>query len=194
MFENLPTQKFQVVVADLPWSYYGQQDKWGAAAKFYNTMSDEQLAQFPMRQLLEDKSVLFLWATSPRLDFCVDLIRKWGLTYRGVSFVWVKTNKAGAPMGARGVRPSIVKPTCEYVLAASPVAKGRPLKLHDESVVNTVLAPVGEHSAKPEEVQNRIDLMYPDATKLELFGRRQRAGWLVWGDQTEKFSPKSLDS
>lgn len=188
MFENLPTQKFQVVAADLPWSYYGQQDKWGAAAKFYNTMSDEELAQFPMRQLLEDQSVLFLWATSPRLDLCIDLIRKWGLTYRGVAFVWVKTNKEGSPMGARGVRPSIVKPTCEYVLAASPVAKGRPLKLLDESIVNTVLAPVGEHSVKPEAVQDRIDRMYPYASKLELFGRRQRPGWVVWGNESDKFS------
>ena len=188
MFENLPTQKFQVVVADLPWSYYGQQDKWGAVAKFYNTMSDEELAQFPMNQLLEDQSVLFLWATSPRLDLCIDLIRKWGLTYRGVAFVWVKTNKEGNPMGARGVRPSIVKPTCEYVLAASPVAKGRPLKLLDESIVNTVLAPVGEHSVKPEAVQDRIDRMYPYASKLELFGRRQRPGWVVWGNESDKFS------
>jgi N6-adenosine-specific RNA methylase IME4 len=156
-------------------------------------MSDQEILEFPMMDLLDKRSILFMWATSPRLDFCIRAIENWKLHYRGVSFVWVKTNKAGQPMGARGVRPSIVKPTCEFVLAASPVATGRPLKLHDESIVNTVLSPVGEHSAKPEAVQDRIESMYPNSSKLELFGRRQRPGWLVWGNETEKFSP-ALDS
>lgn len=183
MFENLPSKKYDVILADPPWSYYGQQDKWGAAQKFYNTVGDEDLLKFPIQNLLKERAIVFIWATSPRLDFAINMINQWGLYYRGVSFVWVKTSKEGKPLGARGVRPSIVKPTCEFVLAASNVKTGRPLKLMDESIVNTIFEPTREHSQKPESAQDRIDLMYPHASKIELFSRRVRQGWDCWGNE-----------
>lgn len=179
----LPDGRYDVVLLDPPWSYYGQQDKWGAAAKFYPTMTDDELLEFPVRDLLFGHSVVFMWATSPRLDFAVECLRSWGLHYRGVAFVWVKTTKAGAPLKAQGVRPSIVKPTCEFVLAASLTSKGRPMRLGSESVVNTVLAPVAEHSRKPDAVHERIEALYPEASRLELFARRERAGWDCWGNE-----------
>jgi N6-adenosine-specific RNA methylase IME4 len=181
---DLPDEKFDVVLLDPPWSYYGQQDKWGAAAKFYSTMADEELLEFPMADLLNSKAVVFMWVTAPRLDFGIDLLRAWGLHYRGVAFTWVKTKKDGlTPIGAQGVRPSVVKPTAEFVLVASTVAKGRPLPLADESVGHVVLAPRTEHSRKPDEVHRRIERLYPDASKLELFARREMPGWKVWGNE-----------
>lgn len=44
-----------------------------------------------------------------------------------------------------------------------------------------------EHSRKPEYVQDMIDLMYPETKKIELFARRSRSGWGVWGNETTKF-------
>lgn len=184
-WRDLPDQAFDVVLADPPWGYYGAQDKWGAAAKFYETSPDEALLAFPMKRLMARRSVLFLWATSPRLDLAVRCIEAWGLHYRGVAFVWVKTRKDGQPIGAQGVRPSIVKPTVEYVLAASPQKTGRPLLLADESVPNVVMAPRGLHSEKPAEIADRIERLYPDAARLELFCRSPRPGWSAWGDQVE---------
>lgn len=185
LWPDFPTSQHDVVLADPPWGYYGQQDKWGAAAKFYETSPDDALRALPVRHLMKHKSVLFLWATSPRLDFAIDCIRAWGLHYRGVSFVWVKTRKDGQPIGAQGVRPSIVKPTVEYVLAASPVEKGRPLPLADEGVPNVVLAPRGAHSEKPSEIPERIERLYPELSKIELFARHRRPGWTSWGDQVD---------
>lgn len=181
-----PKTKYDVILADPPWSYTGQQDKWGAAAKFYPTMSNQDLMNFTLvTDLLADNGVLFMWATSPRLDFAIRLIEHWGLTFRGVAFVWVKTKKDGTPIGAQGVRPSIVKPTTEYVLAASRVKAGRPMKLDDESVCQTVFAPKQEHSRKPDEVMDRIERLYPNATRLEMFARRHRPGWDAWGNEIE---------
>ncbi len=180
---NLPAGPFDVLLLDPPWSHYGQQNKWGAAAKFYATMTDDELRAMPIRDLTTQASVVFCWATCPRLDFAIDLLRHWGFAYRGVAFTWVKTTKAGRPIGARGVRPSIVKPTVELVLAASRTAKGRPMPVADESVAQVVLAPVGQHSAKPVEVYNRIERVYPKASRLELFARQRREGWESWGDE-----------
>lgn len=177
----LPKGQWDVIVADPPWMYYGQQDKWGAAAKFYETLSDDKILKFPMYRLMTAKSVLFLWTTSARIDFSIYCISRWGLYFRGIAFVWIKTKADGEPIGAQGVRPSITKPLCEFVLAASTVATGRPLPLSDESVTQTVFAPKREHSRKPDQVQDQIDRMYPDASKIELFARYRRNGWDSWG-------------
>lgn len=175
---------YDIVLADPPWGYYGQQDKMGAAAKFYPTMTDEELLDFDMKRWMTTNSILFMWATAPRIDFAIDCIRAWGLHYRGMAFVWVKTKKDGiTPVGAQGVRPSLVKPTVEYVMAASTIKNGRPLKLSDETIRNTILAPKTEHSRKPDDVHDRIDRMYPAATKIELFARRSREGWDHWGNE-----------
>jgi N6-adenosine-specific RNA methylase IME4 len=98
--------------------------------------------------------------------------------------VWVKTRLDGTPIGAQGVRPSTVKPLTEFVLVGSTERLGRPLPLADESIRQTVFAPRGEHSRKPLEVQERIELMYPNATKLEMFSRPPlREGWDHWGNE-----------
>lgn len=191
-YSELPSTRFDVALIDPPWSYFGDQSKDGAAAKFYNTLTDEEIRMLPVRDLLNDKGVAFVWATSPRLDAALDAIKSWGLHYRGVAFVWVKTTRQGIPIGARGVRPSIVKPTCEFVLSCSTVRKGRPLPLADESIANTVLAPTREHSVKPDAVHERIEAMYPTATKVELFARRPRQGWQVWGDQINQTATTEL--
>jgi hypothetical protein len=39
---TLPDQQYDVLLLDPPWSYHGQQDKWGAAAKFYDLMTDDE--------------------------------------------------------------------------------------------------------------------------------------------------------
>jgi len=184
----LPDGKWDVIVADPPWSYTGAQDKWGAAAKFYDTLTDDELRNLPVKDMMHKQSVLFMWATSPRMDAAIDLMRHWGLTYRGVSFVWVKTRQDGVtPIGAQGVRPTIVKPTVEFVLAGTVCKTGRPLKLADEGVANVVLAPKREHSRKPDEVNRRIDRLYPDASKIELFARSKWPNWDAWGNQVGLF-------
>jgi N6-adenosine-specific RNA methylase IME4 len=41
-----------------------------------------------------------------------------------------------------------------------------------------------KHSAKPETLQDRLDLMFPNATnKLEMFARRSRPGWTCIGNE-----------
>lgn len=184
-FEGLDPP-YDVVLADPPWSYYGQQDKWGAAAKFYATMTDTAIYDLEPRPLLMAKrSVLFLWATGPKLDLAVNVLQHWNLFFRGVAFVWVKTTKAGVPIGAQGVRPSIVKPLTEFVVVGSTVEKGRPMPLDSESIRQTVFAPKQDHSRKPDAVQEAIELLYPNARRLELFARRRRPGWDAWGDDLD---------
>jgi len=186
---------FDVILADPPWSYYGSGTKNAAAAKHYDLMSDDDLLNLSVvPDLLAPSGIFFCWVTSPRLDFAVDLVRHWELTPRGIAFVWVKTRKTdNVPIGAQGIRPSITKPTSEFVMAASRVKKGRPMPLASEAVPQVLLAPRGAHSAKPEDIQDRIEQMYPNATKLEMFARRVRPGWQAWGNEIDETHwPKQL--
>ena len=40
-----------------------------------------------------------------------------------------------------------------------------------------------KHSAKPEHLQNSLEIMFPSARKIELFARRHRAGWECYGNE-----------
>jgi len=181
---------YQVILTDPPWGYYGSTDGMGDVGKEYKTMSEQELLDY--RYPLDKKGILFMWTTGPKLEFSLNCIRAHGLHYRGVAFVWVKTKKDGVtPVGAVGVRPSIVKPLAEFVISASYVEKGRPMPLHAENIGQFVLSPHvrfigGRHSQKPDAVQERIERMYPDATKAEFFARRYRVGWDCFGDELGK--------
>jgi N6-adenosine-specific RNA methylase IME4 len=186
--------KYDIVLADPPWDYYGNPNSYGAAAQHYDLMSDEELLALNVRdRWMTDRSILFLWTTAPRMGFAYKCLEAWGLHDRGVQFVWAKTTKHGVPVGAQGVRPSIVKPTCEFVIAGSTVRRGRPLKLSDEGIRHTILAPKTQHSRKPDDVHERIARMYPTARKIELFARRPYPGWDAWGNQAPANSNAAID-
>ena len=182
-FVGLPNKKYEVAYIDPPWSYDSPKGQMGAAENHYATVADEQLLAFPMRSLLTDRAVVFMWATCPRLDFAVDCLRAWGLHYRGVASVWVKTKQDGTPMGAAGVRPTFVKPTTEMLLVASTNRKGRSFPLRTESMRQVVLAPRGRHSEKPSVFRDRIVELVGDRPRIELFARTTAPGWDCWGNE-----------
>jgi len=66
----------------------------------------------------------------------------------------------------------------EFCLLAT---KGAPLRLA-EDIHQVVLAPVGEHSAKPQEVRSRIERLLA-GPYLELFARHAIPKWTVWGNE-----------
>ena len=43
----------------------------------------------------------------------------------------------------------------------------------------------GKHSAKPAEVRKRIEEMFPEQNKVELFAREAPEGWDVHGNEVE---------
>lgn len=181
-----PERKYDIILADPPWSYYGSPVKDQAAGKHYSLMTDDELRLLPVHEVAEKNCILFLWATCPRLDSAIKLMTSWGFCFRGVAFVWVKTTHAGKVISGQGVRPSLVKPTTEFVLwGSNKHLKGRPMKLLDESIGQVVLAPRpgGIHSRKPVEVHERIEALLGDKSRLEMFARTRRDGWEAWGNE-----------
>ncbi len=55
--------------------------------------------------------------------------------------------------------------------------------LNNKSQRSVAFAENMKHSAKPENLQNSLDLMFPGVEKVELFARRHRVGWLCLGNE-----------
>ena len=95
----------------------------------------------------------------------------------------------GTPIAGQGIRPTLVKPTTEFVLAGATTRRRRPLPLRTEATGQVVLAPRGTHSAKPPEVRRRIEALLGDRLRVELFAREVAVGWTAWGDGLDGSEP-----
>lgn len=181
----LPRNDYRVVLADPPWLYYGNPNKDQAAGKHYNMMSQSDLCALPVANHVTKHAACFMWATGPRLPEAISVMQAWGFHYRGVAYVWVKTNSSGKIINGQGVRPTFVKPTTEFVLVGSTNKTGRPLPLLTEGQPQVLLAPRpgNRHSAKPPEIRQRIVELLGDVPRIELFARDRDAGWDVWGNE-----------
>ncbi|HEY5257506.1 MAG TPA: MT-A70 family methyltransferase [Candidatus Baltobacteraceae bacterium] len=182
----LPNRRYDIAYIDPPWFYYGSAIKDAAAAKHYPLMSPDDLAALDVRALLNKRAVAFVWATCPRLNFAIDLIARWGLHYRGVAYVWVKTNRAGKIIAGQGVPPTFTKPTTELLLAATTMRTGRPFPIRNLAQAQVVLHPRGEHSEKPAIFREHIESLCGDRPRVELFARSVVPGWDAWGAEVGK--------
>jgi N6-adenosine-specific RNA methylase IME4 len=164
-------KRFRVIVADPPWEFKDQQKNhpW-----HYDRQSLDNIKRLPVGKLAANDSALFLWAAL--LPEALDVITAWGFTYKTAGFVWVKQNKCGD--GLFMGMGSYTRANAELCLIAT---RGTPTRIHAD-VHQIVLAPVSEHSAKPEEVRKRIERLYR-GPYLELYARRDVSGWTTWGNE-----------
>jgi N6-adenosine-specific RNA methylase IME4 len=171
--------RFGVVTADPAWHYNQRavHSKFGGGPP-YPLMPDKEILELGkwLDPLVADNAVLFLWATGARLDFALDVIREWGWRYATTAFVWTKQNKNGTIFGGPG---SYTASNAEFVLLG---VRGS-MRPERKMLNQVVITPRMPHSVKPEEVADRIELMYPQERKLELFARRRRPGWACLGNE-----------
>lgn len=178
------SNKFDLLYVDCPWKYYGSSTKNAAAGKHYPLMAQDALKTLPVRSILNKKAAVFMWATCPRLDYAIEVMKAWGLHYRGVAFVWVKTRKSdNAIINGQGVPPTFTKPTTELLLLGTTKKTGRMIPLKKFNTPQVVLAPRGGHSEKPEIFRKLIEqTLKPPYNKLEMFARKTTPGWTSIGD------------
>lgn len=167
--------KFVVLYADPPWRY--ENPPMGGSNRsienHYPTMDLEEICALPAGDLAHENAMLFMWATSPKLAECMQVLDAWGFTHR-TTMVWIK-DKIGMGYHARERHEILI--IAKRGELPPPAPDCRP-----DSVVE---APRLEHSAKPTIFYDIIDKMYPDVRKVELFGRapEDREGWVAWGNQ-----------
>lgn len=190
---RFPVGQFPVIYADPAWAYRKAKlvDRGAARAveKEYPTMQPKEIAALPVSTIAARDSVLFMWATGPKLPQALMVMNAWGFEYRTIAFVWVKlTKKADKPFFGMGF---YTRANAEIVLVGT---KGKGCKRIDAAVRQVALdvydgpseepiaAVIGEHSAKPDEIRQRIERLY-DGPRIELFARERVRDWTVWGNE-----------
>lgn len=175
-------KKYNIIYADPPWTYkvWSKKGKGRSAESHYSCMAKEDIQNLPIQNICEENAVLFLWVTYPCLLEGIELIGKWGFTYKTCAFSWVKMNKKkNTPFVGMGY---YTRANNEICLLAT---KGKPLKRINRNVEQIILSPIREHSRKPDEVRQRIVNLFGDLPRVELFARNTTDGWDVWGNEVE---------
>lgn len=165
-------QRYPIILADPPWRYEQASSESRAIENHYPTMSLDEICALPVVDLATDDAVLFLWTTSPKLEESLRVVAAWSFTYRTCA-VWDK-EKIG--MGY------FFRQQHELLLVA--VRGEPPHPAPADRVSSIVRAPRGKHSAKPVEVYEIVEAMYPTLPKVEMFCRSPRDGWGAWGNQS----------
>lgn len=173
-------KKYNIIYADPPWSYRNWNDKTATrtASSHYDTMSKQQLQEMADKiKLISDKDcVLFMWVTMPTIEEGLELIKKWGFTYKTCGFTWVKTCKSGKAFVGLG---HWTRSNAELCLLAT---RGKPKRI-GKAVSQVVIESVREHSRKPDCVRDRIVELMGDLPRIELFARQYVDGWDCWGNE-----------
>lgn len=172
---------YRVVLADPPWQFRVWSEDTGqgrSAESHYPTMRVEEICA--LRPPVADNAVLFLWTTYPLLfEAPQRVIEAWGFEYKTAAWTWFKSNKSG--MGFHVGMGYYTRANPEPCLLA--VRGTMPVAVHDVRAV--LFSPVREHSQKPDDQYLRIERLYPEGPYLEMFARRRRAGWDVFGNEVE---------
>ena len=173
-------RRFGAILADPPWRFANRTGKVAPEHRRlsrYGTMSLEEIAGLPVPDLALPESHLYLWVPNALVLEGLEVMRRWGFTYK-TNLVWYKTRKDGGPDG-RGVG-FYFRNVTEMVLFG--VRGGLRTRAAGRRQVNVVVEPKRDHSRKPDRLYEIIEACSP-GPYLELFARSIREGWSQWGDE-----------
>jgi len=178
--------KYKTIVVDPPWKY----GKWGKnggktdickgfAADTQNlplpypSMSLAEIAALPIPDFAEVDCELYVWTTQKYLPHTFPLLETWGFKYCE-TLTWCKEPRGTGQGG-------LFTPTTEFIVHGR-IGK-MPAKDRIDSTWWKVTRP-NVHSKKPESFQDIIEQV-SDTPRLEMFARRYRLGWDVWGNEVD---------
>jgi N6-adenosine-specific RNA methylase IME4 len=178
--------KYDIVYSDPPW-----QQKKGGKKKVRPNSSGGEL-DYPTMQLKDIKELhkqilnnittekhnVFMWAIDKYLHETEQMMKELGYELHA-RIIWDKTN---------GVSPAYtVRFTHEYLLWF--YKKGSilmPCKEQRGKQTTVIRESSTKHSKKPIAAYEMLEVMFPEANKIELFARNKRASWDCWGNEVSE--------
>ena len=151
----------------------------------YSCLSFEQLAAIPVASVAATDCFLLLWIPLRSVFLVEPLMRAWGFAFSGAGFTWVKQNRSGVGWfmgGGYGTRHNVE--ICWLGRRGMPRRKSA-------GVRELIIAPVREHSRKPDEIYARIEAHGKDL--IRVVARQQWPGWTCVGDEVGNFSGRRHD-
>jgi N6-adenosine-specific RNA methylase IME4 len=175
---------YDVILADPPWHFRNYSadapgmlhERSRGANRHYVTATTDDICK--LSPPANDNAVLFLWACWPMLSDAMQVISAWGFEYKTLAWVWVKANPTG--FGFFHGMGYYTRSNSEPCLLAT---RGNLPKPTNRSIQALIYSPVQAHSKKPDDQYRKIESLYPNKRYLEMFARRPRPGWDVFGNQ-----------
>ncbi|GAB2937978.1 MT-A70 family methyltransferase [Hafnia psychrotolerans] len=193
---------YQLIYADPPWRYQNKGVN-GAAENHYQTMTLEDMKRLPVWSIAADDAVLCMWFTGTHVDEAKELAKAWGFEVRTMKgLTWVKLNELAWQHIEKRLREQDVldfhdflellntqtrmnggtytRANSEDMLIA---VRGAGLQRAAMNVKQVVYSCLGEHSEKPAEGRFRLEQLYGNVSRIELFSRGDAPGWHHWGNE-----------
>lgn len=164
---DLPEGEYDVIYADPPWKYEFCLE--GNTDDHYAEMDTSKICDLSVPTAKD--AILFLWATNPKIEDALKVLKAWGFQYI-TNLVWVKQTKG---LGYYSLAQHELLFICKKGDIPPPQAENRPLSVIQADRTN--------HSHKPKVFYEIIEKMYPNRKYLELFATESREGWVSWGNQ-----------
>ncbi len=177
-----PDKKYEIIVVDPPWPVKKLTHKArpNQTTMDYSVMSVDEIKQLPIGSLADDSCWCFLWTTQKFLFESKTILEEWGFKLL-LTMVWEKTYGKSAGMPLFGFRWN-----GEFILVGY---KQKPTLWPKRKLIPAVFQAENiRHSQKP----NRFyELLEPLAeTRIDVFARRRRQGWDVWGNEIPPLRPR----
>ncbi|MDX0007806.1 DNA methyltransferase [Sinorhizobium meliloti] len=181
-FPSLGGKRYDVILSDPPWRFrtWNEENQQKSASKHYPLMTLDAIKALPVSDLAKPDCLMMMWAVQPMLDQALEVMSAWGFKYKTAG-AWAKQSATGTKW-AFGTG-YLLRCSAEFFIVGT---RGNP-KSAVKNVRNLIVAPIREHSRKPDEMHLNLERMFPDADRLEMFSRESKPGWDVWGNQTGKF-------
>ena len=147
---RLGPDHFRTVLADPPWRFQNRTGKMAPEHRRlsrYGTMSLDEIMELPVAQIVQEKAHLYLWVPNALILEGLEVMRRWGFTYK-TNIIWYKTRKDGGPDG-RGVG-FYFRNVTEMILFGTRGKNNRTLR-PGRTQTNIIATRKREHSRKPEE-------------------------------------------
>ncbi len=198
---------YRTIVADPPWPCHGMRRANVLAGDHYPVMQLDAIMAVPVSDFAEEDAHLYCWAVLPMMAEAFDVVRAWGFAPITM-LTWCKPGP-GLGGGFRGNTEHLIvarrgeafyNPTCSIcggrARGAVKCSCARPewryrgertvYARQFESVATGTwyAASRGDHSAKPELFLDLVEQM-SRGPYLELWARRRRLGWDVWGNEVD---------
>jgi N6-adenosine-specific RNA methylase IME4 len=165
---------YKTIVADPPWAETGGGKICRGAQKHYAVVKDkdiESLIRAAPCWHPDESCHFWLWVTNNRLPLGFQIMANLGFRYV-TNLCWTK-DRFGIGQYLRG----------QHELCLFGV-RGETMLPTIRNVPSVVMAPRGEHSAKPHSAYEYIKRVSPEP-RLEMFARGKRLGFDVWGNEAQ---------
>lgn len=200
-----------MIVADPPYIFSDKltmsNTKRGSESN-YPVLTINELKKLDISKITAANAVLALWCPSTLVPDGLEIMKAWGFDFKQ-TWVWVKTKKEPVKNLIKKIKKDdknwikhlnefdlndilgfglgrLFRQTHELALIGT---KGKIYdRLANKAQRSVYFWPAAKHSEKPEGLQNRFEIMFPNMNYIEFFARRERPGWTCVGNEIPPYN------